>query len=57
VSKAKVENLSFALVDHYDNRIKSDNSSKLTIIPIAKLTKDETGWEKIFVINGEEFAN
>ncbi|EGR34627.1 hypothetical protein IMG5_005490 [Ichthyophthirius multifiliis] len=56
VNSTKVENLSFALVDHYDNRIKSDNSSKITMIPIAKLTKDDTGWEKIFIINGEEFA-
>lgn len=56
MNKTKSENLSFALIDHYNARIKSDNSSKLTIIPIAKLTKDDTNWEKIYVINGEEFS-
>ena len=36
--------------------MKSDNYSKLTIIPIAKLTQDDTGWEKIYVQNSEVFA-
>jgi hypothetical protein len=48
--------ISFVLVDHRNRRIKSDNYSKLTIVPIAKLTQDSTGWEKIFVLNNEEFA-
>jgi hypothetical protein len=41
----KYEPLFFALIDHYDNRIKSDNSSKLSIIPIAKLTADNENWD------------
>lgn len=40
-----------------NNRVKSDSYSKLTIVPIAKLTSDNTGWEKIYLLNNEEFAS
>ncbi|KAL4440919.1 hypothetical protein ABPG74_009332 [Tetrahymena malaccensis] len=48
--------MAFALVDHMNLRIKSDDYSKITILPVAKLTSDDTGWNSIFVQNNECFA-
>ncbi|EAS02157.2 transmembrane protein, putative (macronuclear) [Tetrahymena thermophila SB210] len=48
--------MAFALVDHLNLRIKSDDYSKITILPVAKLTSDDTGWNSIFVQNNECFA-
>ena len=48
--------LGFALVDHYDNLITYDNTSKVIVFPVTKLTKDNTGWDSIYVINNERFA-
>jgi len=46
-----------ALIDHYDFRVKSDNYSKSIVLPIVKLTSDDTGWDQIRVLNNEQFAD
>lgn len=57
VNTTKLDFISFVLVDHRNLLVKSDSYSKLTIVPMSKLTQDATGWDKIFVLNNEEFAS